>query len=181
MKEAGIFIGSPRKNGNTAILSRWMSASFEEAQVHATEYFLYDYNIKPCIDCRKCKKDTMECVYIDSSAELYRAMENSDVIVFATPIYWYSPTATTKLLMDRLRPFYGNNRLQGKKMAALLIAGSGGEDCTFSDQIFRRTAETLGMQYIGSIPFEAYNEGDIQKDKRNREEISRLVREICNQ
>ena len=50
-----ILIGSPRKNGNTFILSKHLSDMLNGSGVCSNISYLYDYEIKPCIDCRACK------------------------------------------------------------------------------------------------------------------------------
>ena len=42
-------------------------------------------------------------------------MDEADIIIFGTPNYWYGPTAKMKLLIDRMRPYIANEKLNGKK------------------------------------------------------------------
>jgi multimeric flavodoxin WrbA len=61
MKNVEILIGSPRKKGNTFILSDMLSKNLIEKGCNAAMTFLYDYQIDPCIDCRACKLNDLEC------------------------------------------------------------------------------------------------------------------------
>jgi multimeric flavodoxin WrbA len=161
-KKVEIFIGSPRKNGNTSFLSAMMAKTLERSGVACGITRLYEYNIKPCTDCRSCKTGDLECPVNDDMQALYRKMEEAGVLIFATPVYWYSVTATMKLLIDRLRPCFKNRRLAGKKAALLLPAGSGEGDCDLTSAMFRRIFETLGIKYCGALCVEAYDEGDLE-------------------
>ena len=115
-------IGSPRRRGNTDLL---VDAALGEAEKHGhkgEKLYLYDYEMRPCVDCRACKQGEKVCVQKDDMSKIYKAIDAADAIILATPIYWYGPTAQMKLLIDRLRPYVANRRLEGKK--AYLIAPS---------------------------------------------------------
>lgn len=106
-------VGSPRKGGNTDILTEEVLRGARD-QGHDTEKLrLYDYEILPCRDCRRCKNRERgySCALSDGMQEIYPQLERADVIVFGTPIYWYGPTAKMKLLIDRLRPFISSQGL----------------------------------------------------------------------
>ncbi|VVB68773.1 Iron-sulfur flavoprotein [uncultured archaeon] len=114
-------IGSPRIGGNTEILVDEVLRG-AKSKGHAVERLrLYDYEILPCIDCRRCKQSesVYTCALKDGMQEIYPKLESSDIIIFGTPIYWYGPTAKMKLLVDRLRPFVvsASGKLKGKKGA----------------------------------------------------------------
>jgi multimeric flavodoxin WrbA len=54
------------------------------------------------------------CALADGMRDLYPKLEEADLIVFATPIYWYGPTGKMKLFIDRLRPYIASGKLIGK-------------------------------------------------------------------
>ena len=94
-------LGSPRHNGNTATL---LSRILESASAYGaeTEYIsLGDMNIRECDGCHACWR-VFECAKHDDMNNVYPIIENSDVIVFGTPVYWYGPTALMKALIDRM-------------------------------------------------------------------------------
>jgi multimeric flavodoxin WrbA len=116
------FIGSPRKGGNTdTVVGQILKGS--QAKGHSSEtVYLYDYEISACADCRQCKGGDYACSIDDGMQEIYPKMEEADLIIFGTPVYWYGPTAKMKLLVDRMRPFVARGTLKGKK--ALIVAPS---------------------------------------------------------
>jgi len=178
MKKNEILIGSPRRNGNTFILSNHLNDLLNSEGAHSYLSYLYDYEIKPCIDCRVCKSGNMKCSIKDEASKLFDKIENADVIVFATPIYWFGPTAKTKLLIDRLRPYFTNKKLFGKKGAVILSAGSGITDCDLTIEMFKRIFTTLGIEYIDTITAEAYDIGDVVENEIALDSVLMLSKNI---
>jgi len=170
-----ILVGSPRKRGNSFLMSKMLVESLNTDKYISNISFLYDFEISPCVDCRACKKDDMICILEDDMHDLYTCIEEADIIVIATPIYWFGPSAKTKLFLDRLRPYYANKRLSGKQLALLLAAGTGSPDCDLTIEMFKRSASALQMKYLGEVTAKAYDIGEIKNDKKAVELISELL------
>ncbi|WP_430816755.1 flavodoxin family protein [Carboxylicivirga sp. RSCT41] len=157
-----IFIGSPRINGNTATMANRLTEHLSGKGVTCRTYYLYHHKIQPCIDCRRCKAEDQECIQNDGMNVLYKNLEWADVIIFGTPIYWFGPSAQTKLMIDRFRPYFANKKLYGKRAALILPAGSGEGDCDMTIEQFKRVFKALGMGLIDVITLQAYDEGDAE-------------------
>lgn len=177
MKKALILNGSPRKNGNTAVLSEYLKNHLV-GNYRVEHLFLYDYIINPCTDCRECKHGDLNCVIDDGMQELYNNINESEILVFGTPIYWYTPSGVTKMMIDRFRPYFANKKLKGKKAIVILAAGSGVSDCNLSLEMFRRVFETLEIEFLGAITSESYDAGDAYNDKTALSAIEKLAKEI---
>ncbi len=165
-------IGSPRKRGNTDILVNEICRG-SKTKGHAVEAVrLYDYEILPCIDCRHCKRreDNYACTLKDGMQVIYPKLEDSDLIIFGTPVYWYGPTAKMKLLIDRLRLYIESRRLKGKRGIVVIPSEEGPDCCGPLMEMFRMSFDYLGMKMVGSILARAYERGEIEK---NPEEIER--------
>lgn len=124
------FLGSPRKNGNTAVLlNKVLEGILSEHEVQSETVFLQDRNIKPCRGCESCKKNESKvCVIDDDMKELMGKIKKADLIVIATPIYWWGVTAQMKLLVDRLYAVdYSNKSLKLSDKKVLLLMTYGGE------------------------------------------------------
>lgn len=178
MKNALILNGSPRKNGNTTFLSEKLAEHLEPLGIKTTTCFLYDQNIKPCVDCRKCKEGNLECVIKDDMVDIYKLIEAADLIIFATPIYWFGPTAQTKLLIDRLRPFYKNKKLNGKKSLSITPAASGECHGILTEQMLCRICGMLMIGYLGNIASKAYDINDAKNDSEALHAIKRIAEKI---
>ncbi|HSD57607.1 MAG TPA: flavodoxin family protein [Methanotrichaceae archaeon] len=175
-------VGSPRKGGNTDLLvDQILQGAKVEAQApvqaqaqaqghFADKLYLYDYDIRPCIDCRRCKRGALVCKLEDAMAEIYPRLEAADIIIFGTPVYWYGPTAKMKLLIDRLRPFIASGKLKGKRGIVVVPSEEGPDCCGPLAEMFRMSFEYLGMTPAGSILASAYEKGEI---KEKPEELRR--------
>ena len=98
-------VGSPRRGGNTEILVDEALRGAEEAGALVEKVILRKLNIGPCLGCDVCRK-TGECAQQDDMQPLLEKMEQSQVWVLGTPIYWWGPTAWFKAFLDR---WYGVN------------------------------------------------------------------------
>lgn len=105
MKNVLILSASPRKNGNSDILcDRFAQGAMESG--HKTEkIFLASKEIHFCRGCSVCNT-TGKCVQKDDMAEILDKMVKADVIVMATPVYFYAMDAQMKTLIDRTVPRY---------------------------------------------------------------------------
>jgi multimeric flavodoxin WrbA len=167
-------IGSPRKGSNTdTLVERFFEGS--KAHGHTNEkIYLYDYEISPCIDCRKCKKDDCVCVIDDDMQQIYPKIDSADVIVFGTPNYWYGPSAKMKLLVDRIRPYVANKRLKGKRAVVITPAAEGLKACGPLIEMFRMSFDYLGVEFIGKIMAEAYERGEVKGNEKKLKEAYEL-------
>lgn len=158
-------IGSPRKASNTDILvSEILKGAEEKGYMHGKIY-LYDYEILPCFDCRKCKQGDFACPLKDGMQEIYPRMDEVDVLIFGTPNYWYGPTAKMKLLLDRMRPYVANGKLKGKQALVVVPAAEGAKACGPLLQMFRLSFDYIGVELTGEILVTAYEKGEIKENQ----------------
>jgi multimeric flavodoxin WrbA len=159
-------VGSPRKGSNTDLLV----GSFLDGACtsgHATEkIYLYDVNIEPCIDCKACKKDNFKCALVDGMQSIYPKLEEADIIVFGTPLYWYGPSAKMKLLVDRLRPFIASKKLKGKKAVLMVPSEEGADACSFIVGMFRMSFDYLGVDLIGKLLPRASKRAEVKAQRQ---------------
>jgi multimeric flavodoxin WrbA len=156
-------IGSPRKAGNTDLLVDAVIDGALTAGHHADKLFLYDYDIRPCLDCRRCKRDDHRCALADDMGAIYGRLRDADLIIFGTPVYWYGPTAKMKLLLDRLRPFIADGGLTGKQGLLVVPSEEGAGCCGPLITMFHMSFSYLGMEPAGEILACAYERGEIKK------------------
>lgn len=96
---------SLRNNSNSNILADSFIAGAESAGNHVEKITLKDKNIAFCKGCLTCQK-TKKCVINDYAIEIADKMCNADVIVFATPIYYYEMSGQMKTLLDRANSLF---------------------------------------------------------------------------
>ncbi len=147
------FLGSPRKNGNTAtLLDSVLKGIHSCTDAESESFFLQEMNIAPCRGCNSCKKEgSSGCVVKDDMQKIYSAAAKSDIIILATPIYWWSITAQMKTMVDRL---YGMDFRCGRKKVALIMTYEGelpnsGPETT--EVLFREICDYLKMEASGVL------------------------------
>jgi multimeric flavodoxin WrbA len=98
--------GSPRNNGNTDILlSEFMDTSSQYG-AETNIINVYKKNIKPCIECSMCEKKGFCSIQDEMSREIYPLLRRADIVVLASPIFFYNVTAPLKALIDRTQTFW---------------------------------------------------------------------------
>lgn len=105
MKTVLIISTSPRKGGNSEILADEFAAGAREAGHDVEKVCLYDKTINFCKGCLVCQK-TQRCVIHDDADAIARKMKDADVLVFATPIYYYEMCGQMKTMLDRANPLF---------------------------------------------------------------------------
>lgn len=105
MKNVLIISASPRKNGNSDILCDRFAEGAKESGNKVENVFLAGKNIGYCRGCGVCN-NTHKCVMKDDMAEILGKMVDADVIVLATPVYFYSVDGQMKTFIDRTVPRY---------------------------------------------------------------------------
>ena len=100
-KKVLILSASPRKGGNSDTLCDQFMLGAEEAGNPVEKIFLRDKEINYCLACDVCKRNGGDCDQDDDMAEVLDKMTAADVIVMATPVYFYTMDAQMKTLIDR--------------------------------------------------------------------------------
>ncbi|MBS3759180.1 MAG: NAD(P)H-dependent oxidoreductase [Desulfobacterales bacterium] len=94
--------GSPRKNGNTNYLLNLVLEAAAELGAETKPVQVPRKNIKPCIGCTNCERKGLCAIDDDDmTAEMYPLLRRADLVILATPIYFYNATAQMKMLIDR--------------------------------------------------------------------------------
>ncbi|MDY3118796.1 MAG: flavodoxin family protein [Peptoniphilus sp.] len=117
-----ILFASPRPKGNTAQLIDALTEVFDDS-VEVTRFDLYKMNLQSCIACRHCQEvnDRFHCIHDDDMQILFDATLESNLILFATPIYSFYCTPPMKIVLDRL--VYGMCKYYGETVGPSLWEG----------------------------------------------------------
>lgn len=100
-KKVLILSGSPRKGGNSDMLCNEFMKGALEGGNKVEKVRVSEKNIGYCKACYYCRKSGGECAVKDDMAEILQKMIDADVLVFASPVYFYSIDAQLKTLIDR--------------------------------------------------------------------------------
>lgn len=162
MKNVLILSGSPRRNGNSDLLCDAFGAGALDAGNAVEKIFVRDKKIGYCNACYGCRK-TGKCVIQDNMAEVLEKMHWADVIVMASPVYFYSIDAQMKALIDRTLPQW--TKLNSKEFYYIMTAADDSDtvmDCTL--ECFRgfavclNDAREMGIIYGKGV----YEAGDVK-------------------
>ena len=164
-----ILSGSPRKGGNSDILCDRFMEGARESGHRAEKVFLRDRNIGYCIGCEACHQNNGVCVQKDDMAEILDKMVQTDVLVLATPVYFYSMDGQLKTLIDRTLPRYTEIRDKEVYFIATAAAGRGAMERTvdamrgFTDCL--PGAKVKGTVYGSGV----YQKGEVMDTKAFQE------------
>ena len=112
MKKVVLLSGSPRPNGNSSMLCDEFIRGAAEAGNKAEKILLSRKKVAGCMGCNACYRNGGICVQKDDMEEIKNKLLEADVIVLASPVYFYSMTAQLKAVIDRTYSFY--QELAGK-------------------------------------------------------------------
>lgn len=120
MKNILLISASPRRGGNSDTLCDQFLRGAQEAGHQAEKLFLRDHAVGYCVGCGLCNRRPGTCSQQDEMARIAEKMQRADVIVLATPVYFYTMDAQLKTLIDRCCPYY--TALKNKEFYFLVTA-----------------------------------------------------------
>ncbi len=190
MKILGIY-GSPRRGGNTDLLLKELLRGCREAGAEIEEIFLRDLKITPCLEIYACKKNG-ECPIEDDMKPLYPKIVASDVLVVASPIFFYAVSAHLKALIDRAQAFWARKYIlkqsvspdkPERKGVFLAVGGSrGGKIFDGALLTMKYFFDALDMTFYRSLLIrEVDGKGDILKHPTAMVEAYALGKELAGE
>lgn len=155
-----IIAGSPRKGGNSDALCDQFMLGAKEAGNEVEKLYLSDKNMHYCIGCNACQT-THTCFQKDDMAEILEKMKHADVIVLATPVYFYSMSAQMKTMIDRSVPIY--LQLRNKEFYFIATAAEKNEEIERTIDSLRGFTDCLPNAQVKGILYggNAWNIGDV--------------------
>jgi len=162
----------------------------EGAEVETIDVAHLDYGANGCRACMSCQKsDEFECVIDDEASPILRRLPEADVLVFATPVYFFGPTAQLKLMLDRMFSLVkidheaGSVRkaTQGVAFALIATAGGGMDDgLGLVEQTFSKAAKFSAKSFDSLLVPNAPQEADLlSQDDALREKASALGKKLA--
>ena len=124
-----ILQGSPNINGSTNLLVEVFTKGAEESNHEVKRIDISKMNINNCTGCVSCGYEG-PCIFKDDNEIIKKEILSSDMLVFATPLYYYGFTAQLKKVIDRFCSY--NSSLHSKKLKSCLLAVAwNNDDWTF--------------------------------------------------
>ncbi len=159
-KKVLIISASPRRGGNSDHLCGEFMRGAQDAGHDVEKIFFRDMTINYCTGCGACNT-THKCVQKDDMAAVLDKMVAADVLVFGTPVYFYTMDAQLKTLIDRTVPRY--TELKGKAYLIAALADRGEASMAGTLAAFQGFMDCLdGVEHAGTIVgYGAWNKGEI--------------------
>ena len=180
MKKIIILNGSPRKKGNTSSLTEAFSKGAEEAGNSVTEFFLDEMDINGCKGCFCGGKDPdSPCAQKDDMDKIYPVYIEADIVVLATPLYYWTISGQLKTAFDRLFAVAECDKYyRNPKKESVLIMAAEGHGFEESVYWYDNLEKHLGWKSLGKILCGGVMDvGDI-KDKKELTDSYELGRSI---
>jgi multimeric flavodoxin WrbA len=121
------FVGSPRKEGNTAWIVDRILEGAKEQGVETQSWYFSDLDIKPCQGCLGCRNGDRGCIINDDMQKLYDAIGDADTLVLGSPVYMGQMSAQAKIFTDRwfarITPRFKEENA-GKKLILVFTQGN---------------------------------------------------------
>ena len=155
---------SPRRNGNSKLLADAFANGARQAGNSVENISLHDKTICFCKGCLSCQK-SQRCVIHDDADTIAQKMRAADVLVFATPIYYYGMSGQMKTMLDRGNPLYASD--YAFREVYLLAAAAEEEEHTMDGAVnglrgwlacFPK-ARLAGTVFGGGVDVAVYTEG----------------------
>lgn len=145
-----VLTGSPNKNGASNFLADKFCQGAAGNEIARFDTAFADVGF--CRACNFCKTHDGQCVLKDGFAEIRAAVENCDLLVIVSPVYWMDFSAQLKKTLDRFHAF-GRN-LRGKNAKTMLIAVSADERPSAKELIqlhFEKITDYIRWQNCGEL------------------------------
>lgn len=170
-KSVLVLCGSPRKRSNSTIMADSLIEGVLSAEGECEKVVLHPLNLSPCCGCDACvKTDESRCVIKDEMQELYPKIDKADALVLASPVYWFTVSAQTKIFLDRLYSYFGPSGfgLKGKSLA--LILSFADSDAYTSGAVnairtLQDASRLMGVSFEGVVYAQAAGEGAVLENE----------------
>lgn len=171
-----ILNGSPRKNGNTRIMAEAFARGAKESGSQVTIIDAADRQVRGCLGCEYCFSHEGKCVQKDDMGGILEILDETDVLVFASPIYWFDMTAQIKAVIDRM---YARAAV-GFHFSRTVLLLNAGADEVFDAAIaqYRATLDYLKWEDLGIIAIPNMERKGSMKESPRLEEVYRLGKAV---
>ena len=185
-KKVLVLLGSPRKKGNSAILADQIAKGAKAVGARVETLFIHGMKIAPCKSCYACQKPNSKgCSIKDDMQEVYKKLREADAWVIASPVYWFTVSAQTKLWMDRcfaLLP-YAKEVFADKRIAIAMSYGDNDpfkSGCVNALRTFQDAYGYVQACIVGMVYGSAMDAGEIRKNEALMKEAEDLGAQLVS-
>lgn len=180
-KNIVILNGSPHKSGNTVGLIDEFVRGAKESGNETTVFWLQGMDIRGCLGCFR-GNSTREhpCVQKDDMQRIYLAMKEAEIVVMASPLYYWNLSGQLRTAMDRLVALEEvEQNLRGHDRSGILLMVAAGDEFRAALNYYDLLMERLQWKNLGTVlAGGAHKEGDIASNKDKLEEAYALGKSL---
>ena len=185
-KQVLVLLGSPRKKGNSTVLAKEIIRGAESAGAKVETVYLNGLTIRPCQGCYACKKKgSSGCAVDDDMQSIYPKLIASDAWIIASPVYWFSMSAQTKIFMDRcfalFNDFQEKSPFYKKRIAIAMSYGDSDpftSGCVNALRSFQDAYTYVGAKIVGMVYGSAEDPGAIAADTELMKQAGELGKKL---
>lgn len=171
--------GSPRQ-GNTYVALETLKKGFTNVkELEVGELAATDVDVSPCVACDTCG-ETGKCIFDDDTNEVVEAVLEADMLVFATPVYWWGITAQLKLIIDKLYSKSSQLKECSKKVGIIALGEADQDDPQYGliAKQFECICDHLGWDIVFCNTYTAGEAGELAKNAKAIAELEDLWKNI---
>jgi len=185
-KRVLVLLGSPRKKGNSTTLARQITKGAESMGAKVETLYLNGLKIKPCQGCYSCQQEgSPGCAVDDDMQTIYPKLLESDAWVIASPVYWFSMSAQTKIFMDRcfamFRDIPEQSPFFNKRIAIAMSYGDSdafNSGCVNALRSFQDAYNYVGARIVGMVYGSAEKPGEIMSNQGLMQQAEELGKKL---
>ncbi len=155
LKNLLVLTGSGRRQGNSDRLAEAFAKGAKEAGHTVNIYYAGRKPMSACMHCDACWSSGKPCVLEDNFNEFFPLLEEAEMLVFCSPLYWYNFSGHMKCAMDRMYPYSKKRRLRSLKVreTMLLMCGQSHFPRSFAGpaEAYRQTLGYMGWKDRGRL------------------------------
>ena len=171
-----ILNGSPRKGNTLTAIQALAESAGAVNQVEIVD--TYDLQVAPCKGCNACQC-YKGCIDQDDSNAIVDKIVAADLVVFATPVYWWGMTAQLKMVLDKC--YCKGAMLKGKKIGLIVVGGAdtSHRQYTLIEEQFRCIEASLKWDILFFRKYSATAKDDLAKETEMMAELREIGAELA--
>lgn len=166
--KAALIVGSARKEGNTEIQCEALANALSEEGFEVKVIRPYEMDIRHCTGCNRCFTEG-RCYIKDDMHVIYDAVEESDLIVLGTPVYFSGPSSILKQVVDRFQLYWHLDEDEPRRKTVALVSTGGSSNPRFENvtSICRAFTMSINAKWGGESLVENTDGEDVSPAGKN--------------
>ncbi|MGC8491371.1 MAG: flavodoxin family protein [Syntrophobacteraceae bacterium] len=185
-------LGSPRKNANSSLVAERFCATAQNLGAEVRSFTLNDLDFRGCQGCYVCKTKLDRCVLKDDLAEVLEAVRETDILVLASPVYFWDVSAQMKAFLDRCFSFLvpdfmtnpNRSRLAPGKKLVFILTQNNPDPNSFTNIFEKFDYFFRGFGFTDTRQIRAFGTrepGEVEANREVMETAVRTAEELCRQ